>query len=86
MHRGQAQQNLKPETIVYSKASLSVTFVYFKNILFKSDTVAHTCNLSYLGGRNQEDHSSRPVWANSSQDPISTNKKLGVVVHTYHPS
>jgi hypothetical protein len=32
--------------------------------------VAHTCNPSYLGGRDQEDQGSKPVWANSSQDPI----------------
>jgi hypothetical protein len=32
--------------------------------------VAHACNPSYLGGRDQEDHSSKPAWANSSQDPI----------------
>jgi hypothetical protein len=29
-------------------------------------TVAHTCNSSYLGGRDQEDHGTRPAWANSS--------------------
>jgi hypothetical protein len=28
--------------------------------------VAHTCNPSYSGSRNQEDHSSKPAWANSS--------------------
>jgi hypothetical protein len=31
--------------------------------------VAHACNPSYSGGRDQEDL--KPVWANSSQDPIS---------------
>jgi hypothetical protein len=25
------------------------------------DTVAHTCNLSYSGGKNKEDHGSRPT-------------------------
>jgi hypothetical protein len=33
--------------------------------------VAHTCNPSYSGGREQEDHDLKPAWANSSQDPIS---------------
>jgi hypothetical protein len=33
--------------------------------------VAHTCNRSYSRGRNQEDCSSKPAQANSSQDPIS---------------
>jgi hypothetical protein len=28
--------------------------------------VAHTCNLSYSGGRDQEDHGSKPTHANSS--------------------
>jgi hypothetical protein len=35
--------------------------------------VAHTCNLSYLGGRDQEDQGSKAAWTNSSQDPISKN-------------
>jgi hypothetical protein len=26
----------------------------------------HACNLSYLGGSYQEDHSLKPAWANSS--------------------
>jgi hypothetical protein len=33
--------------------------------------VAHPCNSSYSGGRDQEDHSSKPAQANSSRDPIS---------------
>jgi hypothetical protein len=32
---------------------------------------AHSCNPSYSGGRDQEDCSSKPVWANSLRDPIS---------------
>jgi hypothetical protein len=38
--------------------------------------VAHTCNLSYLGGRDQEDCGSKPAQANSSQYPISKNPSL----------
>jgi hypothetical protein len=30
----------------------------------KPGTVAHTCNPSYSGGRDQEDCSSKPAWAN----------------------
>jgi hypothetical protein len=45
--------------------------------------VAHTYNPSYSGGRNQEDHSSKPAWANSSRDPIwkypSHTKKKSLV-------
>jgi hypothetical protein len=33
--------------------------------------VVHTYNPSYSGGRDQEDHSLKPVQANSSWDPIS---------------
>jgi hypothetical protein len=40
---------------------------------------AGACSPSYLGGRDQEDHGSKPAQANSSQDPISkipnTHKK-----------
>jgi hypothetical protein len=32
--------------------------------------VAHTCNPSYSGGRDEEDHGSKPAWANSSRDHI----------------
>jgi hypothetical protein len=38
-------------------------------------TVAHTCNPSSSGGREQEDRGSRPAQGNSSQDPISKKKK-----------
>jgi hypothetical protein len=37
--------------------------------------VGHACNPSYSGGRDQEDHSSKRAWSNSSGDPISKNKK-----------
>jgi hypothetical protein len=32
--------------------------------------VAHACNPSYSGGRDQEDHGLKPAQENSSQDPI----------------
>jgi hypothetical protein len=43
--------------------------------------VAHTCNPSYSGSRDQEDHGSKPAWANSSQALISknTHHKKGLV-------
>jgi hypothetical protein len=31
--------------------------------------VAHVYNPGYLGGRDQEDHSSKPTWENSLKDP-----------------
>jgi hypothetical protein len=30
---------------------------------------AHTCNLSYLGGRDQEDQGSKPTWTNKFKRP-----------------
>jgi hypothetical protein len=33
--------------------------------------VAHACNSNYSGGRDQEDHGSKPARANSFPDPIS---------------
>jgi hypothetical protein len=35
--------------------------------------VAHACNPSYSGGRDQEGHSSKPAWANSSWAPLLKN-------------
>jgi hypothetical protein len=32
--------------------------------------MAHACNPSYSGGRDQENHSLKPAWANSPQEPI----------------
>jgi hypothetical protein len=57
-----------------------IYFVY----MYKSRTkgwalLAHTCNPSYLGGRDQENHGLKLAWANSSQDPILkiSNTKQG---------
>jgi hypothetical protein len=43
--------------------------------------VAHVYNLSYLGGRDQEDSSSKPTWGNSSARPYleNTHHKKGLV-------
>jgi hypothetical protein len=46
----------------------------------------HGGNPSYLRGRDQEDCGLRSALAESLRDPISTNKKLGVVVYTFDPS
>jgi hypothetical protein len=37
----------------------------------RQSPVAHDCKPNYLRGWDQEACSSRPDWANSSQDPIS---------------
>jgi hypothetical protein len=51
--------------------------------------MAHTCNPSYSGGRDQENHGLKPAPTNSLQDPISkktiTKKRAGVVVQGVGP-
>jgi hypothetical protein len=45
--------------------------------------VAHACNPSYSGGRDQEDGGSKPGWENSLQGPIlqnPTQKRAGGVL------
>jgi hypothetical protein len=42
-------------------ASASLLFEKWSPVL-----VSHVCNPSYTGGRDQEDHSSKPAPANSS--------------------
>jgi hypothetical protein len=37
--------------------------------------VAHACNSSYSGGSDQEDHGTKPAWANSSKDLSKKKKK-----------
>jgi hypothetical protein len=46
--------------------------------------VAYTCNPSYSGSRNQEDHGLKPAQENSSGDPISKNKKQTNKKKTQH--
>jgi hypothetical protein len=36
--------------------------------------VAHACTTSYSEGKDQEDHGSKPDWANNSGDPILKKK------------
>jgi hypothetical protein len=48
--------------------------------------MTHAYNPSYLGGVDQEDHSSWPAQAKSSQDLISIGKKLGIVAHVCYPN
>jgi hypothetical protein len=41
-----------------------------KKMKFWNEPVAHDCNSSYSGDRNQKDYGSKPSQANSSRDPI----------------
>jgi hypothetical protein len=43
--------------------------------------VAHTCNRNFSRGIDQEDHSSKPAQANSSQNPISKKPYLKKTHH-----
>jgi hypothetical protein len=50
--------------------------------------VAHACNLSYSGGRDQEDHGLKSAQANSSRDPTSKKpitKRAGRVAQSEGP-
>jgi hypothetical protein len=50
--------------------------------------MAHACNPSYSGGRDQEDHSSKPAQANGFHDPIPkipNTKSAGGVVQGVGP-
>jgi hypothetical protein len=38
--------------------------------------MAHACNPSYSGGRDQEDRSSKPAWANSSRETLPQKKPI----------
>jgi hypothetical protein len=49
--------------------SVNLRFLIFK-VKISLGSEAHACNPSYSGGRNQEDHGSKPAQANSSPDPI----------------
>jgi hypothetical protein len=41
--------------------------------------VAHVCNPSYSGGRDQEDHGSKPAGANSSTRPYLKIKAITII-------
>jgi hypothetical protein len=56
-----------------------------KKILIVPGVMAHTWKPNYLGGGDQ-DRDSRPAQAKGPQDPISTNKNLGMMACTCHPS
>jgi hypothetical protein len=50
--------------------------------------VAHACNYSYPGGRDQEGQGLKPTWANGPQDPIlktPSRKRAGGVAQVVGP-
>jgi hypothetical protein len=61
--------------------------IVFKNTGSQAP-VAHAYNPSYSGGRDQEDHGSKPDQTNSSRDPISKKpitKRAGGVAQDVGP-
>jgi hypothetical protein len=60
-----------------------------KNAIKKMEKqVAHACNPSYSGGRDQKNHGSKPTRANSFGDPISktsNTKRAGGVAQGVGP-
>jgi hypothetical protein len=46
-----------------------------RNLVFSWVLVAHACNPSYSGGRDQEDRGSKSDQTNSFRNPISKKKK-----------
>jgi hypothetical protein len=63
-------------------------FDFFLKDIYRWAPMAHTCNRSYSGGRDQEDCNLRPAWVNSSQDPIlkkPITKKAGGVAQGKGP-
>jgi hypothetical protein len=59
---------IEPETSPWSLAHESNTDIPTKQTC--GSPVAHICNPSYSGGRDQEDRGSKPTRAHSSWDPI----------------
>jgi hypothetical protein len=59
---------------------INIIWTIFKKCM-KGGSVTHACNPSYSEGRDQEDFSSKPAWANSLWDPILKNPspKIGLV-------
>jgi hypothetical protein len=51
------------------EAIIIITTTIIKKIKSQAP-VAHACNPSYSGDRDQEDCGSRPAWAKSLRDPI----------------
>jgi hypothetical protein len=64
---GIAGSNGRSITSLFSNISSKKIFQSERMLL---GAVAHTCNLSYSGGRDQEDHGLKAARANSSRDPI----------------
>jgi hypothetical protein len=65
--RRQFTLELQMKISIFKKITLSS----HKKIQISWVLVAHICNPSYSGGRDQEDHCSKPAQVNSLRDPLS---------------
>jgi hypothetical protein len=79
--------NADSEIFPFLVSSLSVTTFFQKSdqandvkkkkkIETSQVPVALAYNPSYSGGRDQEDHGSKPAWANNSERPYLKKKKI----------
>jgi hypothetical protein len=57
-----------------NKIEIISTFLWeYKTVHLSQAPVAHICNSSYSGSRDQEDHSLKQPWKIVCEDPISKN-------------
>jgi hypothetical protein len=56
-------------------------WTFITNKCMSQAGVAHACNPSYSGGRDQEDHGSKPAWGNKFLRPYlkNTHHQKGLV-------
>jgi hypothetical protein len=56
--------------VIYQHLAQVLMHKKYQRTIHSQVLVAHTCNASYSGGRDQEDGSLKPAHTNSSGDPI----------------
>jgi hypothetical protein len=64
--KNSVEDSQKIKNRITTKCGDSTSEYVSKRIESSQALVVHTCNPSYSGGRDQEDHSSKPAQANSS--------------------
>jgi hypothetical protein len=79
---------LKAQSSYFSFLSAEFTRVHDHTqcrriLMLKKKNTDHTCNPTYSGGRNQEDRSSKPAWANISRDPVLKMSNTYTHTHTH---
>jgi hypothetical protein len=61
-------------SFVLGLCQILIIFLLIKD---KLSAMVHTCNPSYLGGRDWKECGSSPVWVKICQESISTTKNYG---------